>query len=444
MAKTKSKPAAKQKPIQFSQTFLKPGRYQVGPDRFRDFTAQDLQLSIAETTRMIADGNAVPVIYEHPSPGSAAGAPRQSKADQVRNGAGWLNRLAQGSDGSASHVLDITDSVAARKVKEGSIRFTSPEIRESFTDGKGRTYRNVFSHFALTHKPRMAGQEPLKQVAGGVEGALQFSLADAVQLSDDDENPFKKKPEDEDGSDEPDGDETPVVDGDDSADDPAPETPEVEAPPVNPDMPPDANAGDMDKAIVANLAELGAVLPDAFTLTGPNSAEVMLAALKTLVKAKQEADAKEDTTVEGVEAETEQNPMQFSLSDVSAPSFGNKLLAKLVKQNNKELAGRLDHLAKTNRISSAVRDRLANFGSAIQFSGEADELPSLTLGQFVSVLEDLPEGVSLTGADAIKHPDGDQFSTGSPDMRGSANPNLPRETDEEANRIANEVWRKRN
>lgn len=413
MAKTKAKPAAKPKSIQFSQTFLKPGRYQVGPDRFRDFTAEDLQLSIAETTRMIADGNAVPVIYEHPSPGSDAGAPRQSKADQVRNGAGWLSKLAQGSDGSASHVLDITDSVAARKVAEGSIKFTSPEIRETFTDGKGRTYRNVFSHFALTHKPRMAGQEPLKQVAGGVEGALQFSLADAVQLSDedDDENPLKKKNPEDEGDDD-----APVVDGasdETPVESPAAEAaPEVEAP--NADMPPDANAGDMDKALVANLAELGAVLPDKFDLSSPNAKEVLLTALKTLVKAKQDSGAEKDNTVEGTETVEQSAPMQFSLSDVDDPAFENKLLAKVVKRADADLRGRLESLSSSARISSKVKEDLLTMAGSVQFSADAEEVPGISLSQLVGVLEQLPPGTVLGNVETLDHPGGAQFSAESP------------------------------
>lgn len=412
MAKAKAKPAKNPAPkaVQFSQTFFKPGRYHVGHDRYKDYTAEDLKASALETSRMMADGHAVPVIYEHPAAGSPDGAPRNSKADQVKNGAGWLNRLNVNADGSVAHVLDITDSEAARKVSEGSIKFTSPEIREVFKDGAGREYRNVFSHFALTHKPRATGQAPLQPVGNdGAVMALQFSLDDAVQFADDEEKDKKKKDEEggeEAGSDNP-------FESSEASNDPHGDVAAVEAeevgPSANPDAPPDPAKADKAAAIVQNMEALGVALPSDFDLKSEGAIDILLAALKTAALAKAESEASENEPG-GVEAQEQTAPMQFSVADVEDAKFENKLLAKVVKRASDDLKARITALATSARISTKVRDDLLGIAGSVQFSADADEVPGISISQMVSVLENLPRGTVLGDVDALEHPGGEQFS----------------------------------
>lgn len=174
-------------PKQLKQVFLKPGRYHVGGGRFRDLTAGEIRDYVEGTKRLLAAGYSPPVLFAHAAKGSEDGAPKDAhdvRASRVRNGAGWLKDIAMGNDGSASYVLDITDSEAARKVSEGSIRFTSPELRAAeWIDGSGNVHSNFVAHVALTHKPRNVEQSSFR------EPAEQFSLIE--QFSLDDWEPFE-------------------------------------------------------------------------------------------------------------------------------------------------------------------------------------------------------------------------------------------------------------
>lgn len=373
------------------QKFLVPGVYRVGKDeqgrdKYRELSADDLREYATGTNELLASGHGVAVLLEHAHPGSDEGAPkdlRDQKALQVKHGVGWLKGVKVGTDGAATHVLEITDPDAAGKIANGSIRFTSPEFRESWTDGTGRVFRKIFSHTALTHKPRNIDQSQFSEV-------LQFSL--------DDLEPEKM------------------------ADEKDEKTEETTAePPENPDLP---NSGDVGKdqarmeAILAHLNTIGIGLPA--DTDNDNFQDRLLTALLT-VEAQKAANAEEKSEEDEPEVREDtsiQSPLQFSLADASENKLENKLLAKLIRQEHEKTVAKLGAMVSANKITPAARDQLLAIDGALQFSSDGDYLPALTLPKIVDVLDScLVEGQSLTQEQvsqfsAEEHPQGEQFRTG--------------------------------
>lgn len=397
----------------FSQTFLKPGRYCVGKDAagkklFRDFSASELAEYTTGTTGMIQAGYKPAVFLEHKQANTAEGAPIQLSAQaekelQLRNGVGWLDTAKVGDDGAALHTIDIRDEAIAGKIRDGSIKFTSPELREEWTDGSGKTHKKVIAHVALTHKPRAINQ-------GEIQPAMQFSLADlhvsktkAVQLGeppDFKEEKTEKKPDTTD------------------------ENPEAkpETKPQNPDLPaedtPNADAQQFEALRVLAKEQLGLDFPadsDPTTIVRD-----LVLALKTM-KAIKEKDAAEEAEDNAKEDETtgayEDSgvPMQFSLDESSKPKFHNKLLARLIKTEHAAISGRINKLVVNDQITPKLRDELIGNGGTLQFSTEGDVVTKFTLPQVLDLLERCTvEGQALdvsqlSAADEEAHPKGDDY-----------------------------------
>lgn len=332
-------------PTVFEQTCLKPGRYVVNGQP-RDFTRADLELRARNTKQVLAAGHSIPVLFEHATPGSDEGAPknpRDARAAAVKNGAGWLKDVKVNERGELVHRLEVTDPVAAEKLAAGSIRFTSPEFRRGWRDGQGREFNDFISHVALTHVPRATDQGPIKPV----DGVEQFSLADLCEEV------------------------TQMSDGTDG----------------NPDMPKGADkSAEKLTAVLEHLKTLGAALPA--DTSSENFLDRLLTALLTLEAKKMTDDATKATEEKDADSKLrEEQPMQFSLGAVEAKDFGQKLLARVVKQEHKSLTDRLDSLVKDGRITPAMRDGLRKNESDLQFSADGDYLPAFTLPQIVDLLE---------------------------------------------------------
>lgn len=402
-------------PATFEQTFLKPGRYHIGGGVYRDITAADIAAYVSGTKEMLRHGNAVPVLFEHASPGSPDGAPvqlavsgveaqRAAKANQVKHGAGWLKDVKVGTDGAALHVLEITNGDAAKGMLDGSIKFTSPELRRSWTDGRGKRFENVISHVALTHKPRAADQGPLVPVTAGEPEALQFSLADfeEIQMADD------ETPKDGDG----DGD------GKFGEGDKAPDA--VETPKANPDAPNTGTDDQKFEAILAHLGELGLPLPS--DTDNSNFFDRLLTALLVNASAKEkaDADAKKDAAADDpgnpdADLVEEKSPMQFSVGDAEGGKITNKLLAKHIVRQVKDMTGVADEMVTRMAITPAARQKLTDLAGTVQFSADGDEQPCVKLSDVLGILKDtLPEGLHVS-AEAVAqfavedHPRGDEF-----------------------------------
>lgn len=133
---------------------------------------------------MLAANLTVPVPCEHDFQ-----AHPMTSAEKLKNNAGWVQSylLKDVTDPKTNKTtkdvlfaaLDIADPDIAKKLPT-TIRWTSPWI-SSFTDGKGREWRNVISHVALTTRPRIIKQQPF----GGNAAALSHATVTDYQRDTD-------------------------------------------------------------------------------------------------------------------------------------------------------------------------------------------------------------------------------------------------------------------
>lgn len=338
----------------FKQTSFRPGRYRIGMTDgkpvFRDYKPEDVA-KIAEGTRaVLAAKRHVPLLLEHAEPGAADGAPRDRKAAEVKHGAGWLKDVKIGNDGAMELVLDVADKAIAQKLKDGSVRFTSPEIRSKWIDGTGQEFSDFISHVALTHNPRNPDQSAIVEVAE-TETAIQFSLDDyegPIQMSDDEQG-----------------------DG-------------------NPDMVQNGSEESQQfDAIKALLRELAGIdLPaDSTQETGWRD---LLTGLKTLKAVRDQAKAEEEANKPNPDTPpevVENSPVQFSVDDV--PTISNKLLAKAITSEHAATKARFDALVTAGKCSPGLRDALLT-SECVQFSDEAELVKTMSVAQVLDLLEAHP------------------------------------------------------
>jgi hypothetical protein len=397
----------------FEQTFLRPGRYCVGRDaegqpKLRDFSADELREYVDGTKGMLAAGYSPPVLLEHSAPNSDEGSPRDDRAAAVRHGVGWLTDVKIGTDGAAIHVLDVKDEDVAKQLKSGAIKFTSPELRPLWLDGKGKTHQKVISHVALTHKPRSVDQGPISLAS------MQFSLADLDGLQG-----------------EPPAEPVQFADDGDKVDPPAAPEPEKKSPDA-PDTGPDADAGKFND-VLAHLKEID--LPLASDTTPENFIDRLLGALLVSEAAKKSAEAEDaedddegDDPPGGKIEEEQPQPLQFSLSDAVGGKVPNKLLARVLTDCNERITAKLNGLVGSCKITPHCRDQLLAMAGAVQFSAEGEEVPRLSLTSFLDLLDKSLLPGRLLGnvtqmATEEEHPDGKTFfatkQPNTPPERGS-------------------------
>ena len=108
----------------------------------------------------------VPVLDEH-APQVVGGGRRDNDRQHKSRIAGQLVDLWQEADGTLVHVIDVPDGTASAQIQEGHIQHTSPELRETFLDSRGRRFCPLITHVALTRRPRNPDQPPL-QLRDGV------------------------------------------------------------------------------------------------------------------------------------------------------------------------------------------------------------------------------------------------------------------------------------
>ena len=374
------------------QLALKPGKYHIGNGQFRELTSDDIRAYVDNTKKLIAAGNAVSIQFAHPEPKSVESLPRDKKAAKVKNGVGWLDDIAIGSDGEMLYTLDVTDSDAVKKLKEGSIKFTSPHLANGeWTDGKGNKFEKFVAHVALTHTPRNT-----EQTAPEPEEALQFSLADYV----DGANQF--------GDDEPEEDTS-------SDDEPTGSAESSNETAENPDMPDagtDVQAAQQMEAILAHLKLAGVALPS--DTDKENFYDRLLTALMTWKAAKDQVEAEAAKEEKDQEQVVEENPpMQFSLADVESGAVKNKPLGLWIKHQHQAVVDKLGAMVSAGRIPPVLRDRLVEVTRDMQFSVDGDPLASFTLPQLVAILDDTATAEqwknSLDGVVTEEHPEGDVF-----------------------------------
>lgn len=127
-----------------------------------DFTAERNKRICDNSNAMLAAGNPCPVPLEHdPSVRAGLLTEADKNADNIRNNTGWVDKFEVDKNGKLYAWLDIKDEEVAKKLPN-TIKFVSPYIN-SFIDGKGKKFRDVISHVALTTRPRVTNQEPFTE-----------------------------------------------------------------------------------------------------------------------------------------------------------------------------------------------------------------------------------------------------------------------------------------
>ncbi|MGC4002881.1 MAG: hypothetical protein QM811_07005 [Pirellulales bacterium] len=366
---------------------MKPGRYlagvtSLGDKVFRELTHSSLGQYVAGTKRLIQKGYAPPFILEHAPPGSPDGGPVlgwDKKADLLRNGAGWVTDVFQNKDGSIGYELDVRDPNIESKLKDGSIKFTSPELRtKPFPSGDGETIAGGYiAHVAATYKPRNIEQSASEAIAMSVD-AMQFSLDDL-----DDEEKDKKDKDDEkveleatdkDGDGEIDAGEV-KVEGEGG------QAPQIDGT-ITISLDPSVY-----HSVIGMMKAKGVALPDDLV------PEMLFPALLAEMSKVPGVESKESKVVE------ESPPVQYSIGDCDGDRLP-KLLVKAIRSESDKAKGQINAL----RIP-ALQKKLAELAGAMQFSADAEELPSLTVTQVVGLLsETIPEGLRAMFAN------GEQFS----------------------------------
>jgi hypothetical protein len=399
------------------QVGLAPGSYHAG-GKVTELTAAELREYIDGTNEMLAAGWNPPVLYEHADPKTDEGTPRDKRAENVKHGAGWLKGIRGGDGGSLIYQLEVTDEEAAKKLKDGSIKFTSPETRKQWTDGTGRIFKKIISHVALVHKPRNKDQGPIEFV----EGVNQFSLEDVVEpmpkvVKAPKPKTAKKTPRRVKVTQYSAEDETAVVEDTEAGDDTETPAGEAKETPENPDMPKDGD-GEGDRAqqieaILAHLEKLNVSLPaDTNMADDDKFRDRLLTALKTAcaMAEKAEADAAADKAKEvpvpdpSAEPETPQIAeekgqaiQQYSLAEVEEPKFENRLLAKVIKGKHKDLIAKIDRMIDgDSKLSAHAKEKLLSIDGALQFSTEGEYVGAMTIEEVVDFLDEvLPPGLAL-------------------------------------------------
>lgn len=355
--------------VRIIQKFLKPANYPGAGN----YPASRLSDAMKETKRALGNGLAIPVIGFHTNPDDPKGLPAASR-DACEISKGWLKGVRQNDDGSLEHELEITDPKAAEAIANGSIRFTSPQITKQFTDGLGRSYGEMFTHVALTPRPRNPDQGPMVVSDGN---STQFSLEDAM----DDEN---EKPDD------------------DTEIDTESESPPAETPPENPDLlTPESDP--KSEAAIAALNQLGVIVPADMKFP-PAIVDALLAALNTAAAAKAKAEAEKTAATADQPPEPTQAPVQFSLEQLSAlPADVQAALKQAAKDRETAIQFSLEKAdlkrsttvanVKAMKLPKGLKDKLVKRLETVQFSatGEAATMTVAEVAKLVS--ESLPPSI---------------------------------------------------
>jgi hypothetical protein len=158
-----------------------------GPGRYRGyvFDRQLLQKFVDGTNKAISVGIPIPLLKRH-APINASDFETAQFAKE--EGVGWITKVGIDEDTGAIYweAKDVPDDVA-KQIKEGTVRFTSPEFRLNYASEKDGVYSGpIIRHFAFTPKPGNPHQGNIELVGCNQmsEYAWQFAETDRELLPD--------------------------------------------------------------------------------------------------------------------------------------------------------------------------------------------------------------------------------------------------------------------
>lgn len=355
----------------------------------RPYPRERLQRYAENTNKAIQSGLAVPFLDKH---ADVDADPNSALATK-----GWVQRFSVTDDGWLAFDMEVTDPATGAAIENKSIRFTSPEFRDGFVDGKGTLHGDIIRHVAATPTPRNPDQGAIMSLPAGVS---RFSIDDMV-----DEDPKKKKGDtDEDG----------VVEGDGEGDPPA-----EPVKPTNLDMPANPDEASKMEAFVACMSQLGLELPAKFTFDTEGAIDILLTAAKTAAKANAEKEVKEQDDPPKVN-DAQGGMTSFSEDEIAAlPEPTRKRILALQKQavqfaEEKATHEREKAIAAVNaaNLPPGLKSKLVAKLQTVQFS-EAGEVATLTIAEAAKLLSDsLPPSVQFDEAEVTEV----EFSEGSQEM----------------------------
>ena len=385
------------------QQFLPPGFFGTAKTGLRELTRDDLGRYVADTNAALQDGLPVPFLDKHcPVDGLDNG---DSEAYQTR---GWLRKLHQNKDGSVSYSADITDADTAKRIKDGSIKFVSPQLNPTFTKN-GKDFGSIVRHLAFTPKPVNDKQGMMAISLSEAAKVEPFTVSlqayqptlEPVQMADD---PKKKNPFDE-AADEPTDDtsETPNPENEQADELPTNDTTVVEETPSGVDIP----------ALLMKLVEAsGAAVPEGTDLATEAGQAIAIGVMLGKMAASDEPE--EETIVEPIESESP-NVSQFS-DNPEVQQMAERierLEADKSAQHRKHcLAGLTARIKAKAGYPKQLKKDLIAYTGAVQFAENGADKSKLSISQVMDLIDkNIPPQIlqmadaAVEDVDAEEHPD---------------------------------------
>ena len=163
-----------------------------------EFSSEDLDEICRSSKELLDSGRYPPIPLEHRDDAKPVKMSREDHlSEMTRNNTGWVQDFFRKPDGSFWAKLGVIDPEVAQKIKDGRIKYVSPEITPVLP-ADGKVHRNVVTHVAITHQPVWVGQKPFYVPPGwaGDDGAVTARSArmsllagEAIRLSAADAEP---------------------------------------------------------------------------------------------------------------------------------------------------------------------------------------------------------------------------------------------------------------
>lgn len=385
----------------FTQHVLKPGFYRIGGE-MQEITRDRIAAFCSGTRSALKAGLSIPVLNQHDFTGDPSCGPLLHKADAT-DCRGWLTGVVQHKDGSMSQKLDITDPDAAEGIRNGSIKFTSPQFLDQFTDGDGCEHGAIVRHVALTPTPRTKHQGPILEDTEQLN-ALSFSEDDFLGSTIEEATAAMATKTTSFGLHE---------DDNPKPDNPAEKTENPEGPPAE-----EATEVDTEETNESPTAELVGKLVQfmGIEIADVNDIPSVLTAVLNMVKsgAMKKAEEKEELQPQ----EEPAAPTSFSEEE---QEYVNSLHAQVtaLQAESKCRAAKSSRVATQAKLAGmglppAARKRLDTAVAATSFSDDGAAQPMFTVMQVAEIIkESLPNSLSFSSEETTEetHPDGDEFLT---------------------------------
>lgn len=369
----------------FKKAILRAGQTYHSPDGKVTVTPERLSHWASEFSKLTGNGYVVPIDWDHAADLAGASPVKLSDHKKRRSAKNTVGKLAEfnvAADGqSADVLLDITDPTAQGRAERNEV-YVSPVIFDKWADGAKNQYSDVITHVDIVNHPVDHSQTPFVPAEPGtVALGIRMGLSGVYRMGD---NPFGDDDDDDtEGDDEP----TDVLpDGDEGKSD------------KNPDMPKVEGDDKIAEAIRAHLDQLGAALPSDWSFSSDAADQILLTALKTLVKANQKAEAESSKGDDDDDSNGDDDMGKLADPGFAAMSLASRnALAYSEREHRKGIQSRLDTLRDQGRCTVDEHSKRMEGVAAIRLSLDDDGNPNLSdLEKWLDSREAVPAGTFWT------------------------------------------------